>query len=47
MLEDKFGKMECKFYNNVIWYHKDKMFFHLGYWYDGNGWTKVIVCSKT
>jgi len=22
------------------------MFFHLGYWYDGNGRTRVVVCSK-
>jgi hypothetical protein len=22
------------------------MFFHLGYWYDGNGQAKIIVCSK-
>jgi hypothetical protein len=27
MLEEKFGKVECKFCNNVIWYHKDRMFF--------------------
>jgi hypothetical protein len=37
MLEDKLGKVECKFYDNVISYHKDKIFFHLGYQYDGNG----------
>ncbi len=37
MLEDKSNKLECKFCNNVISYHKDRMFFHLGDWYDGNG----------
>jgi hypothetical protein len=37
MLEDKLGKVECKFYDNVISYHKDKIFFHLGYQCDGNG----------
>jgi hypothetical protein len=37
MLEDKRGKVECKFCNNVISYHKDRMLFHLGYQYDGNG----------
>jgi hypothetical protein len=31
MLEDKLGKLECKFCDNVISYRKDKMLFHLGY----------------
>jgi len=35
--EDKLGKVECKFYYNVISYCKDRMFFHFGYRYDGNG----------
>jgi hypothetical protein len=43
-LEDKRTKVEYKFYGNVISYHKDKMFFHLGYWYDGNGWIWVTMC---
>jgi hypothetical protein len=46
MLEDKLGKVECKFYNNVTSYHKDKMFFHLDYEYDGNGQARVVMCSK-
>jgi hypothetical protein len=37
MPHDKLGKVECKFYDNVISYYKDKMFFHLGYQYDGDG----------
>jgi hypothetical protein len=37
MLEDKSSKVECKFCDNVLSYHKDKMFFHLGNQYDGNG----------
>jgi hypothetical protein len=37
MLENKPGKMECKFCDNVISYNKDKMFFHLSYQYDNNG----------
>jgi len=47
MLHDKPRKVECKFCSNVISYHKDKKFFHLGYWYDGNGQIRVAVCSKT
>jgi hypothetical protein len=31
MLEDEPRKVECKFYGNVIFYHKDMMLFHLGY----------------
>ncbi len=46
MPNDNLGKVECKFCNNVILYHKDRMLFHLGYWYDGNEWTRVVVCSK-
>ncbi len=46
MLEDKLGKLECKFCDNVIFYCKDKMLFHLGYWCDGNGRARVVVCSK-
>ncbi len=41
------GKMECKFCGNVISYHKDKTFFHLGFWYDNNGWARDAMCSKT
>jgi hypothetical protein len=29
--KDKLGKVECKFYNNVISYRKDRMLFYLGY----------------
>ncbi len=46
MLEDKPGKVECKFCGNVIPYRKDRMFFHLGYQYGGNGQIGIIVCSK-
>jgi hypothetical protein len=46
MLEDNLQKGECKFYDNVISYHKDIMFFHLGYQYDDNGQARVIVCLK-
>jgi hypothetical protein len=46
MLEDKLGKVEWKFCNNVIFYHKDRMLFNLGYWYDGNGQTKIAMCLK-
>jgi hypothetical protein len=46
MLKDKPGKVECKFHSNVILYYKDRMLFHLGYWYDGNGQIRVIMCSK-
>jgi hypothetical protein len=27
----------CKFLGNIISYYKDRMLFHLGYRYDGNG----------
>ncbi len=37
----------CEFCDNFISYHKDKMFFHLDYWYDGNGWTRITMCSRT
>ncbi len=33
----------------VLWqcsYCKDRMFFHLGNQYDGNGWVRVAMCSK-
>ncbi len=43
----KLRKVECKFCGNVISYYKDKMFFHLGYRYDGNGQTRIAMCSKT
>jgi hypothetical protein len=46
MPEDKPSKVECKFCNNVISYYKDRMLFQLGYWYDGNGWVRVTMCSK-
>jgi hypothetical protein len=46
MPEDKLGKVECKFYDNVISYHKDKFLFHLGYQYDGNGQARITMCSK-
>jgi len=38
--------MECKFCDNFISYRKDKMLFHSRYWYDGNGWNGVPMCSK-
>jgi hypothetical protein len=37
--------VECKFCGNVILYCKDRMLFHLGYQYDGNGQTRIIMCS--
>ncbi len=46
MPKDKLGLVKCKFYDNVISYHKDTMFFYLGYQYDGNGQTWVTVCSR-
>jgi hypothetical protein len=46
MLEDKLGIVKCKFCGNVISYHKDRMLFHLGYRYDGNGRVGNIVCSR-
>ncbi len=33
-------------YGNVILYCKDRMLFHLGYRCDGNGQTRVAVCSR-
>ncbi len=47
MLKDKLGKVECKFYTNVILYCKDKMVFHLGYQYDGNGLGNYNVFKGT
>jgi hypothetical protein len=47
MLEDKLGNVECKFYDNIILYYKDKMLFHLDYQYDGNGRVGVAVCWHT
>jgi hypothetical protein len=38
--------VECKFYGNVISHHKDRMFFHFNYRYDGNGQARVAICSK-
>ncbi len=38
--------MECKFCTNVISYSKDKILFHLGYQYDGNGQARVTLCSR-
>jgi hypothetical protein len=35
MLVDKSSKVECKFCDNVISYHKDRMHFHLNDRYDG------------
>ncbi len=46
MPKDKLGKVKCKFCDNVILYRKDRMLFHLGYLYDGNGRTRVVMCSK-
>lgn len=37
--------MECRFYNNIISYHKDKTFFHLGYRHNGSGRVNVAMCS--
>jgi hypothetical protein len=37
--------VECKFCSNVILYHKNIMFFH-SYRYDGNGRTRIALCSK-
>jgi hypothetical protein len=45
MPENKPGKVECKFCGNVISYCKDIMLFHLDYQHDGNGQTRVIMCS--
>lgn len=39
MPKDKPRKVKCKFYDNVISYRKDIMFFYLGYQYDDNGQT--------
>lgn len=46
MILDKPYKVECKFYNVIISYCKDRMLFHLGYWHDDNGWNGVAMCSK-
>jgi hypothetical protein len=46
MTLDKSSKVECKFHNIVMLYNKDKMFFHLSYWHDGNGRTDVVMCLK-
>ncbi len=46
MLEDKPGKVECKFCSNIISYYKDRMLFHLGYRCDGNGQTRIVMCSR-
>ncbi len=46
MPKDKPRKVEFKLYSNVISYHKDKMLFHLGYQYDVNRQTKVVLSSK-
>jgi len=45
MPEDKSGKVECKFCSSVISYYKDRMLFHLGNQYDGNGQTRIIMFS--
>jgi hypothetical protein len=37
--------VECRFYNNIISYHKDKTFFHLGYRHNGSGRVNVAMCS--
>ncbi len=36
--------VECKFCGNVILYCKNRMLFHLGYQYDGNGQTRITMC---
>ncbi len=46
MPKDKLRKVECKFCDNVISDDKDRMRFHLGYQYDGNGRIRVVLCSK-
>jgi hypothetical protein len=46
MIEDRLGKVECQFCNNGISYRNDRMFFHLGDQYEGNGQARVIVCSR-
>ncbi len=46
MPKEKPKKAECKFCDNVISYSNDKMLFHLGYQYDGNGQARVILCSR-
>jgi hypothetical protein len=30
----------------MLFHCKDRMFFHLGYWCDGNGWARVEECSR-
>jgi len=46
MIPNNLNKVEYKFYNNVISYRKDIMFFHLGYQHDGNGKVGVTICLK-
>ncbi len=46
MILDKPYKVECKFYNAIISYYKDRMLFYLDYWHDDNGWNGVAICSK-
>ncbi len=43
---DKCNKVECKFCNSVILYHKNKMLFTMNYWHNGNAWVGVAMCSK-
>jgi hypothetical protein len=43
MTLDKPNKVECKLYNNVILYHKDGRFLHLGYQHDGNERIFVVM----
>jgi hypothetical protein len=47
MPKDKPRKVECKFCDNVTSYYKDRMLFHFGYQYDGNGQVGIVVCSRT
>ncbi len=46
MLNNKLRKVECKFCNNVISYHKYRIMFHLGYQYDDNGQIGIVMCSR-
>jgi hypothetical protein len=43
MIPNNLNKVEYKFYNNVISYHKDIMFFHLGY---QHGKVGVTICLR-
>jgi len=47
MPKDKLRKVECKFCGIVISCCKDRMLFHMGYGYDGNGQPRIAMCSKT